>query len=256
MGPGWKGAVSLLLAASLLSGCAAGDAPGRGRQARSIRKPGAARAEKRLDVQWSPSPLKTAMDAAGPLERAYAEILLDPEKYGAYYAVEEHIPSDDGDMRMEWYYDGTQPYMFAVHDMDGDGTAELLLGYGLIYSNPLVLLNILRYDEAAGGIVDVDGPRTYPLRDALYFYENGYFATQILAGGLFLECWRLEDDPDHYWYGYERTGDFEKPRAFYDMDGTEISAREYDEMTGAPIVGITWHEATGANVLAEVLRGE
>lgn len=255
MDAGWKGAISLLLSLALLSGCAAGDAPAKKRQARSIRKADAALAEKRRDGSWSPSPLRVALDAAGPLERAYAEILLEPGKYGAYYAVEEHIPSDIGAERMEWYDDRKQPYTFAVYDVDGDGTAELLLGDGMYYRSPDVLLNILRYDGAEGEIVDVDGPRTYPLWDTLYFYENGYFASQNGAGGLYLECWRLEDDPDHYWYGWDRTGDFEKPRAFYDMDGTEISAREFDEMLGEPIRGITWHVATKANVLAEVLGG-
>lgn len=178
------------------------------------------------------------------IQSVYTDILLHPEAYEEYYAVSENIPSD-GDIGFDIDIDGSEPYAFAVKDINKDGTAELLLGYDLSDNyTPRVLLNILQYNEETDSIIDVDGKRTYPLMDVLQFYTNGYYATQNWVSDLYTECWYLNDEPDHYWYGWERAGEF------FDSDGGELQLSEYYSMVGDYDSSFTldWKEVTEENI--------
>lgn len=198
------------------------------------------------------TPVQTPVLTLEPWQAAYRDILLHPEEYEEFYAVAQHIPSDQS--KLVTYYQGITPhtYAFAICDINADGTAELLLQG----TSPRVLLNILHYNAETGTVEDMDGPRTYPLMDGLYIYENGYLWTQNGAGGLYTECWRLEDeDPEHYWYGFERPWDasYDGPRStddihFRDSNGGELGYWEFYALLGEPVSHIEWLEATPDNI--------
>ena len=207
---------------------------------------------------YEPSDLQPILDYVLPLtpwQVAYWDILTNPGKYEGFYAVAEHIPSDNAD-NVSWYLE--DPYTFAVEDINGDGIPELLLGLGIRYRSPQVLLNILRYNEKTGAVEDIDGPRTYPLMDNLWFSDTGCFSSINGAGGLYTEFWHLEDpDPEHYWYGYERTGQFNEEGElisveefpFRSSDGKEkFTLREYYDLLGESGIGVEWIELTEENI--------
>lgn len=178
------------------------------------------------------------------IQSVYIDILLHPEAYEEYYAVSEHIPSDV-EIGLDIDIDGTSPYSFAVQDINKDGTEELLLGYDLSDSyTPKVLLNILQYNEETDSIIDIDGNRTYPIMDVLQFYSSGYYSTQNWASDLYTECWYLDDEPDHYWYGWERAGEF------FDSDGGKLQLSEYYAMVGDydTSISLDWKEVTEENI--------
>lgn len=201
-----------------------------------------------------PLPEKASLE---PWQEAYRDILLRPEEYEEFYAVAEHIPTAPYKREYISTWD-TGPYRFAVCDVNGDGVQELLLR-----DNGL-LLNILRYNETTGMAEDMDGPRTYPLKDTLFFYDTGYFGTINGAGGLYTEYWRLEEeDPDRYWYGYQRPydSDYDGPRtteiiSFYSSDGEEFTLREYYERMGESGVTPSWQEITEGAVLRALLAAD
>lgn len=182
--------------------------------------------------------------AYGP-RMIYREILLHPKKYARYYSLTEHIPSSDNRSIISGY-DGTQPYSYAILDIDGDGVEELLLGYGKEAFCPWILLNILKYDEEKEKIIDLDGERTYPLMDNLIFHSGGYFSTQNGISDLYTECWNITDNPDHFWYGFERGSG-----GFLDSDGHSLSLTDYYTMIGEAAISPIWKEATEKNIKSE-----
>ena len=192
-----------------------------------------------------------------PWQEAYRDILLHPENYEDFYAVAEHIPSDYAH-DIEWVIKDNDPYYFAVCDVNGDGVSELLLGIGMQYWAPQVLLNILRYNEETGLVEDIDGPRTYPLMDNLFFCDTGYFGTLNGIGGLYTEFWHLEEEnPDHYWYGYERayTADYDGPigDSFWSTDGEGYTLQEYYDLLGDTGPALKWQEVKETTVLYALL---
>lgn len=174
------------------------------------------------------------------IQKAYSGILLHPERNQEFFAVTNQIPSDN-----QWKLDladGTEPYCFAVEDVNQDGVEELLLGYGFQYGVPQILLNILQYDQDQSRVTDLDGERTYPLMDSLVFYTEGYFSTQNGTSDLYTECWRIEDKPEHYWYGWERASEFQ------DTDGKKIGLEDYYVMVGESTIEVEWTEVTEENI--------
>ena len=189
-----------------------------------------------------------------PWQEAYRDILLHPEEYEEFYAVAEHIPSGDS-KKVTYYQEDTasRTYAFAICDVNADGVAELLLQG----ASPRVLLNILHWNEETGAVEDLDGPRTYPVMDTLAFFDTGYFSTMNGAGGLYTEFWHLEDeDPEHYWYGYERSAHFNDKGEleswmefpFADTNGEQFTLREYYELLGETGPTVQWQEATPENI--------
>ena len=209
-------------------------------------------------ARYEPTDLQPILDYAPPLEpwqAAYWDILTNPGKYEEFYAVAEHIPSENL-WRLEATIEDGDPYYFAIADLNHDEIPELLLGIGFTYSSPRVLLNILRYNKEAGAVEDIDGPRAYPLMDNLWFYDTGYFSTTNGVGGLYTEFWHLEDpDPEHYWYGYQRPydADYDGERtteiiSFYSTDGEEFTLQEYYDRMGESGIGVEWLELTPKNI--------
>lgn len=205
-----------------------------------------------------PTPVQTPVLTLEPWRAAYCNILLHPENYEEFYAVAEHIPSEHSD-RLNNIEEEGLPYCFSLSDLDRDGAPELLLGLGIKYHAPHVLLNILRYNEETNLAEDMDGPRTYPLMDTLGFSDTGYFTTVNGIGGLYTEFWHLEDDdPDHYWYGWERSAEFNEDGElvsrmeypFMSSDGEKkFTLQEYYDLLGdseGPVV--LWREATEENI--------
>lgn len=192
---------------------------------------------------WVPSGLT-------PWQAAYWDILANPGKHEEFYAVAEHIPSDPFISRN--VPTEIESYRFAICDVNSDEVQELLL-WGDHF-----LLNILRYNEETGAVEDIDGPRAYPLMDTLGFFDTGYFSTTNGAGGLYTEFWHLEDpDPEHYWYGWERTGQFNEEGElisveefpFRSSDGKEkFTLREYYALLGESGSGVKWLELTPKNI--------
>lgn len=212
------------------------------------------------DAVWYPARVREP-DSLEPWQESYMAIILHPEEHKEFYAVAEHVPSDSG-RSVERIMNEDEPYYFAVWDVNEDGMPELLLGYGQHYGSPRVLLNILQYNEETGQIEDLDGIRTYPLMDSLHFYSNGFFDTHNSAGGLYTECWRLDDEePDHYWYGYERSAQFNgdgelisvEESPFYSSDGEKYTLQEYYELRGERIIDPFWQENTKERALAALL---
>lgn len=215
------------------------------------------------DTEWlcyyEPSDIQPILDYGlllAPWQAAYRDVLLHPEEYEEFYTVAEHIPSDQYERRE--IPTKIEHYCFAVCDVNGDGTQELLL------KGDHLFLNILRYHEETGTVEDMDGPRTYPLMDTLFFYDTGYFGTINGAGGLYTEYWHLEEeDPDRYWYGYQRPydSDYDGPRtteiiSFYSSDGEEFTLREYYERMGESGVSPSWQEITEDAVLQTLLAAD
>lgn len=185
-----------------------------------------------------------------PWQAAYWDILTNPGKYEGFYAVAEHIPSNPFTSRN--VPTRIESYRFAVCDVNSDGVQELLL-WGDHF-----LLNILHWNDETGQVEDLDGPRTYPLMDTLGFFDTGYFSTINGAGGLYTEFWHLEDpDPDHYWYGWERTGQFNEEGElisveefpFRSSDGKDkFTLQEYYALLGDSGTGVEWLELTPENI--------
>lgn len=168
-----------------------------------------------------------------PWQAAYWDILMCPAAYKEFYVLENENT------------EVTKLYCFSLYDLDRDGIPELLLGDTIReYSDyPYTLLNILRWDEEAGTVKDMDGPRTYGLIDIVWFYENGYIGTANCAGDLYANYWKIEDDPDHYWYGYLRGGS-----RLFDADGTAVNGSEFFDMLGEEMDAPVWLELTPKNI--------
>lgn len=168
-----------------------------------------------------------------PWQAAYWDILMHPAAYKEFYVLENENT------------EVTKLYCFSLYDLDRDGIPELLLGDTIReYSDyPYTLLNILRWTEEDGTVKDMDGPRTYGLIDIVWFYENGYIGTANCAGDLYANYWKIEDDPDHYWYGYLRGGS-----RLFDADGTAVNGSEFFDMLGEEMDVPVWLELTPENI--------
>lgn len=198
------------------------------------------------NVEEESMTLEDFLENATDMQKIYTDILLNPESYAEYYAITEQIPSDS-----KWKLelaDGTEPYCFALQDFNQDGREELLLGYGIRMGIPQILLNFLQYDAENHRVTDLDGERTYPLMDSLVFYENGYFTTQNEVSDLYTECWNLNDNPEHYLYGWERSA------KFYDESGQMINADDYYKMIGENVLTVEWKERTEENIIEQIFH--
>lgn len=182
--------------------------------------------------------------AATDAQRVYGKILLYPDKYAQYYAFSTHIPSQNA-WSMDSGHDAGS-YCFAVHNICRDGAPALLLGCGLTNDTPQILINILQYDKKTGGIIDMDGDRTYPLMDNLIFYENGYFSTQNGISDLYMECWRLDDQPGRYRYGWERKN------AFYETDGQSAKSWDPAVLPQDTATRLQWYEITQEAIIKQL----
>ncbi|MBP3520526.1 MAG: hypothetical protein J6J87_04180 [Oscillospiraceae bacterium] len=189
-----------------------------------------------------------------PWQAAYWDILMNPEEHEDVYTLSE----EDISWLCENYGIGQNDvYSFSLCDLDGDNVPELLLGYGKRgeYSSfPRLLLNILRWNEETGTVEDLTGPRTYGLKDTLWFFENGYFGTMHGVSNLYTVFWKLEDTPGHYWDGFLRpwmAG--EEPKRedifFEDSQTGEIWSEDaFDALIGARTAEAVFQKLTSENI--------
>lgn len=208
-------------------------------------------------ARYEPTDLQPILDYAPPLEpwqAAYWDILMNPEEHEDVYTLSE----EDISWLCENYGIGQNDvYSFSLCDLDGDNVPELLLGYGKggEYSSfPRLLLNILRWNEETGTVEDLTGPRTYGLKDTLWFFENGYFGTMHGVSNLYTVFWKLEDTPGHYWDGFLRpwmAG--EEPKRedifFEDSQTGEIWSEDaFDALIGARTAEAVFQKLTPENI--------